>query len=114
MDHGATGIDHSDYRHPLSSLSLFHAVKYSECGLKFVDTADATTLLQLFISSPAVVLTSLASQQSYGLFNDIPDPRWELMRKQAHGQHTYVQKDPCTLSNAPIIEYMSNNVEVRT
>jgi hypothetical protein len=103
----------------LSSLSLYHAVTYSECGSDdFVhnDDATATTLLQLFISSPAAVLTSLASRQSYGLFNDIPDQRWHLMRERAHRDHTYVPKDPSSTPKIrhdnPIIEYLSN-VEVR-
>ena len=101
----------------LSSLSLFHAVTYSECGSDFIHN-DVTTLLPLFISSPvpAVVSTSLASQQSYGVFNDIPDQRWELMRKRAHEEHRYVQKDrssmPKIRHDNPIIEYLSN-LEVR-
>jgi hypothetical protein len=101
----------------LSSLSLFHAVTYSECGSYIVHN-DVATLLPLFVSSPAVasVSTSLASQQSYGLFNDIPDQRWELMRKRAHEEHTYVQKElssmPKIRHDNPIIEYLSN-LEVR-
>ncbi len=94
----------------LSSLSLFHAVTYSECGSDFVHN-DVTTLLPLLVSSPAVLSTSLASQQSYGLFNDIPDERWELMRKGAHKVHTDGQKDRSSMAkieNDPIIEYLSN------
>jgi hypothetical protein len=98
----------------LSSLTRLHDLPYFECGFDFGDADVATTLL---VSSPAVESTSLASQQSYGLFNDIPDQRWELMRKQAHGEHTYVQKDPSSVpqiqnNNPPIIEYL-RNLEVR-
>jgi hypothetical protein len=77
----------------ISSLSVFHVIP-SECATDFFHN-DFATLLPLFISSPvpAVVSTSLASQHSYGVFNDIPDQRWELMRKQAHDQHRYVEKD---------------------
>jgi hypothetical protein len=100
----------------ISSLSVFHVVS-SECCSYFRD-ADVATLLPLLVLSPAVESTSLASQQSYGLFDDIPSRRWEFMRKQAHEQHTHVQKDVSTMSktnnnNTPIFEYMSNNVEVR-
>jgi hypothetical protein len=89
----------------LSLLSVFHAVISSECASDFVCN-DVATLLPLFISSPvpAVVSTSLASQQSYDVFNDIPDQRWELMRKQAHEHHRYVEKD--------INQYL-NNLKVR-
>jgi hypothetical protein len=101
----------------LSSLSLFHAVTYSECGSYIVHN-DVATLLPLFVSSPAVasVSTSLASRQSYGLFIDIPDQRWELMRKRVHEEHTYVQKElssmPKIRHDNPIIQYLSN-LEVR-
>jgi hypothetical protein len=89
----------------ISSLSVFHDVISSEYS-SYSSDADIANLLPLFISSPvpAVVSTSLASQQSYGVFNDIPDQRWELMRKQAHEQHTYVEKD--------INQYL-NNLNVR-
>jgi hypothetical protein len=101
----------------LSTLSLNLAVISSECAFNFVHN-DVATLLPLFISSPAVMMASLASQQSYGVFDDIPDQRWELMRKQAHEQHTHVQKDISIMpkieyNTTPIIEYLSNNVEVR-
>lgn len=102
----------------LSSLSPFHAVTYTECGSDLVHN-DVATLLPLLISSPvpAVVSKSLASQQSYGVFNDIPDQRWELMRKRAHEEYRYVQKDISSMPNIrhdnPIIEYL-RNLEVRT
>jgi hypothetical protein len=88
----------------ISSLSVFHVIP-SECATDFFHN-DFATLLPLFISSPvpAVVSTSLASQHSYGVFNDIPDQRWELMRKQAHDQHRYVEKD---------IDQYLNNLNVR-
>jgi hypothetical protein len=95
----------------LSSLYLFDAVRYSECSSSFVDT-DVATLLPLLISSPAVVSTSLASKQSYGLFNDIPDQRWELIRRGAHEEHTYVPKDPSSRPRIQhddlTLEYLSN------
>jgi hypothetical protein len=97
----------------LSSLSLFYDVTYSQCNSYFINTDFATHLPppSLLISSPAVVSTSLASKQSYGLFNDIPDQRWELMRKGAHKVHTDGQKDRSSMAkieNDPIIEYLSN------
>jgi hypothetical protein len=100
----------------LSSLSLFHAVISSECSSHFVDTGFATHLPpSLLSSSPAVVSTSLAFKQSYGLFNDIPDQRWELMRKGAHEVHGHILKNPSCKpkvetdsSILPIIEYLSN------
>jgi hypothetical protein len=102
----------------LSSLSLYHSVTYSEYGSYSVHN-DVRTLLPLLVSSSALVSvsTSLASQQSYGLFNDIPDQRWELMRKRTHAEHTYVQNDPSSSMpknehENPIIEYLSN-LEVR-
>jgi hypothetical protein len=100
----------------LSSLTRLHDLPYSECSSSFSDADVAITLLPLFISSPAVESTSLASQQSYGVFNDIPDQRWELMRKRAHEEHMYVQKDvssmPKIRHDNPIIKYLSN-LEVR-
>jgi hypothetical protein len=100
----------------LNSLSLFGAVTSSGCDSDFFHN-DVTTLLPLLVSSPAVLSTSLASQQSYGLFNDIPDERWELMRRRAHEeQRRHVQKDLFTMPEIrhdnPIIEYLSN-LEVR-
>jgi hypothetical protein len=90
----------------LSSLSRLHD-PYSECSPRDADVA--TTL-----ESES---TSLASQQSYGLFDDIPDHIWELMRKQAHREHMYLQKDPSSMpqiqNKDAIIEYLSN-LEVRT
>jgi hypothetical protein len=98
----------------LSSLSLFHAVRYSECSSHFADTDVATLLLppSLLYSSPAVVSTSLAFKQSYGLFNDIPDQRWELIRQRAHEVHGHILKNPSSKpkveTDSPIIEYLSN------
>jgi hypothetical protein len=104
----------------LSTLSLFHAITYSECSSD--DATSTPTLRELFISSsPAsvVLASSLASQQSYGLFNDIPDQSWELMREQAHVHHEnqFIQKKSSTISktqnNTPIVEFLANTVQVR-
>jgi hypothetical protein len=63
------------------------------------------------------VSTSLAFKQSYGLFNDIPDQRWELMRKGAHDEHGYALTNPSSKPKIehdnPIIEYLSK-IEVRS
>jgi hypothetical protein len=102
----------------LVSLTRLLDLPYSECNSNFSDADVGTTLLQLLVVSPAVEPTSLASQQSYGLFDDIPDQRWELMRKRSHEEHTYVQKNPSTMpgirhdNDNPIIDYLSN-LEVR-
>jgi hypothetical protein len=100
----------------LSSLSLFHAVTHSECSSYFVDTDVATQLSPLIISSSAEVSTSLASKQSYGLFNDIPDQRWEIMRKRAHEEHTHGQIKtsiiPKIQQDNPSLEYLGD-LEVR-
>jgi hypothetical protein len=100
----------------LSSLSRFHDLTdltYSKCSSYFSDADIETILLQRLVLSPvpAVVSTSLASQQSYGLFDDIPDQRWELMRKRAHEEHTHVQKPKIQYDNK-VIENLSN-LEVR-
>jgi hypothetical protein len=97
----------------LNQLSLFHTEIKSECSSYFVDTDVATHLPpSLLTSSPSVVSTSLAFKQSYGLFNDIPDQIWKLMRKGAHEEHTYVPKDPSAMPKIqhdnPTHEYMSN------
>jgi hypothetical protein len=96
----------------LSQLSLFHAVINAECSSSFVDTD-----WEVLTSSPSVVSTSLAFKQSYGLFNDIPDQRWELMRKGAHDEHGYALTNPSSKPKIehdnPIIEYLSK-IEVRS
>jgi hypothetical protein len=96
----------------ISSLLQVHVLQSSECSSDFVHNDVATTLRELHVSSPAVLSTSLASQQSYGLFNDIPNQRWDLMRERAHGDHTYVQKEASSMPKIrqvnPIMEYLSN------
>jgi hypothetical protein len=101
----------------ISSLSQLHNPSHSDCSSDFVHNDVATALRQFLVSSPAVMSTSsLASQQSYDLFNDIPDQRWVLTRERAHEEHTYVQKNissmPKPRHDNPIIEYLSN-LEVR-
>jgi hypothetical protein len=94
----------------ISSLLRLHDLRHYELSSSFVNT-DVGTLLPLVISSLAVVSTSLASKQSYGLFNDIPDQRWELMRQRAHEDHTFDQKDPSSMLK---IQYGDMNIlEVR-
>jgi hypothetical protein len=95
----------------LSSLLRLHDLRQYELSSSFVDS-DVATLLPLLISSPAVVSTSLAFKQSYGLFNDIPDQRWELMRQRAHEEHTFGQKDPSSMLKIQFGDFM-NNLEVR-
>jgi hypothetical protein len=96
----------------ISSLLQLHVLQFSDCISDFVHNDVAKTLREVHVSSPAVLSTSLASQQSYDLFNDIPDKRWDLMRERAHGDHTNVQKDASSMPNIrkdnPIIEYLSN------
>lgn len=94
----------------LTSISLFHALKLvSDCSTYSIEYD-----VPIFIPIPTAVTvpTSLAAKQSYDLFDDIPDQRWELMRKRAHEAHTYVQEAPSSKpkheSYNPIMQYMVN------
>ena len=105
-----------------SSLSLFHGLTF-DCTNSYTAALAVLPTLYTQLSneesaaeSAAVVstYTSLASKQSYGLFDDITDASWNLMRSRAHEAHSFVQtEDPAAASaridhDNPIIWYLTS------
>jgi hypothetical protein len=88
-----------------SSMMLFDAADFD-----YLDGVHpALSLETQRLGSPASASTSLASKQSYGFFNDIPDRNWKYMQEKAKRTHDSIRK---TRSSRPPTEGESSTSQI--
>jgi hypothetical protein len=96
--------------------------KFPDCSLQYYEfftpkpASQSKLLTTTFTSGNWLTGPSLASQQSYGFFNDIPDDSWSLMQRRARtslGQAPLPDILPSSNHENPnIVSSYLNNLQV--